>query len=181
VIRIVTLDDFDETDVAALCRTLYQAYGLGTEYAGERKLPPSAEGPDGRCDASKLLANVSAPKLVADDKLLFLTHADLSLEAGPLGEPPAWGFSQQGGARAVVSARRLPPRGTSEDAVEKYRHRLAREAIHFVGHLWDLHHCYDARCAMHPSWSPGLPGQPESGLCNFCRDKSERKIRLAKT
>ena len=83
--------------------------------------------------------------------------------------------------RAVVSTRRLPARGATEASVENWRRRLARECIHFVGHLWELHHCYDPRCAMHPSWSPDLAPNPDAVLCNFCREKSERKIRLAKT
>jgi predicted Zn-dependent protease len=81
----------------------------------------------------------------------------------------------------VVSLRHLPARGTSEASIEAYRRRMARECIHFVGHLWELHHCLDARCPMHPSWSPLLPAAPDVELCNFCREKSERKIRLAKT
>jgi len=181
VIRIVTLDSLDETDVAFLCRTLYQAYGLGTELAGERKLPASADGEDGRIDAARLLREVPAPRVIADDKILYLTTADLANRPGPLGEPPCWGFAEQGGGRAVVSTKRMPARGVSEASIEAFRRRLGREAIHFVGHLWELHHCYDARCAMHPSWSPGLPASPEMDLCSFCREKSERKIRLAKT
>ena len=72
-------------------------------------------------------------------------------------------------------------RGVTESAVEAWRRRLAREAIHFLGHLWGLHHCPDARCAMHPSWSQALSPTPDADLCTFCREKSERKVRLAKS
>jgi archaemetzincin len=172
VIRIVTLEPFDATDIALLSRTLFQAFGLGTEHAGERPLPPEAETDDGRYDALKL---------VADDKVLYLTSAPLAITPGPLGEPPCWSYAQYGGQKAVVSLSRFPARGVSEASIEAWRKRLAREAIHAIGHLWDLHHCYDARCAMHPPWSPALAAAPEAELCNFDRDKSERKIRLAKT
>jgi predicted Zn-dependent protease len=181
VIRVVTLDPVDAGDLAFLCRTLYQAFGLGTELSGERKRPAGADEKDGRVDAERLLREAGAPRVIADDKVLFVTAADLSVRPGPLGEPPAWGFAQYGGQRAVVSTRRLPARGVSEASIEAWRRRLAREAIHVVGHLWDLHHCYDARCAMHPSWSPSLPANPDADLCNFCREKSERKVRMAKT
>jgi len=181
VIRIVLLDKYDGTDVSWLSRTLYQSFGLGTELVGEHPLPASAEGDDGRYDGEKLVREARAPRALADDKILFITSAPLSMKAGPLGEPPAWGFAQYGGERAVISTHAIPARGVSEASVEAWRRRLAREAIHFVGHLWDLHHCYDARCAMHPSWSPSLPAQPDKELCNFCREKSERRIRLAKT
>jgi predicted Zn-dependent protease len=81
----------------------------------------------------------------------------------------------------VVSLAGLPARGVSEASIEAWRKRLAREAIHVIGHLWDLHHCYDPRCAMHPSWTTLLAAAPEADLCNFCREKSERRIRLAKS
>jgi predicted Zn-dependent protease len=181
VIRIVTLDPFDDVDLASLSKTLYQAFGLGTEHAGSRPLPSEAMGEDGRFDAVKLVAEVEPIKTFADDKILYLTSAPLSIRAGPLGEPPCWSFAQYGGERAVLSTSRFAPRGVTEASTEAFRRRLAREATHAVGHLWDLHHCYDARCAMHPPWSPGLPANPEIDLCSFCREKSERRIRMGKT
>ncbi|HVI96275.1 MAG TPA: archaemetzincin [Anaeromyxobacter sp.] len=181
MIRIVTLDPIDPSDMAFLTATLYRAFGLGTEHAGERPMPREAERKDGRVDAVKFLAEVAPVRTFADDKVLYITASPLALPDGPLGEPPCWGFSQYGGERAVISTSRLPARGVSEASIENFRRRLAREAIHAVGHLWDLHHCYDPKCAMHPSWSPGLPANPEMDLDTFCREKSERRIRLAKT
>jgi archaemetzincin len=181
VIRLVTLDKVDPTDMAFLTRALYQAFGLGTEFAGERPMPPDAETSDGRVDAVKLLKEVAPVRTFADDKVLYIASAPLALPPGPLGEPPCWGFADYGKDRAVISSARFPARGVSESSIEVYRRRLVREATHAIGHLWDLHHCYDARCAMHPSWSPSLSADPEMDLCSFCREKSERKIRLAKT
>jgi predicted Zn-dependent protease len=167
--------------MAFLTRTLYQTYGVGTEYAGDRSLSSQAEGDDGRYDAVRLLEQVKGLRALEDDKILYLTKVELALQPGPLGEPPCYGFAQYGGEKAVLSLSKLPARGTSEESIELYRRRLAREAIHALGHLWNLHHDYDVRCAMHPSWSPALSNDPGMGLCTFCRDKSERKIRLAKT
>lgn len=181
MIRVVTLDTVDPTDMAALTRTLYQAFGLGTEYAGEKPVPTEAEGKDGRLDAVTLLREVEPVRTFADDKVLYIAGSPLSLPPGPLGEPPCWGFADYGKERAVITTAKLPARGVTEASIETFRRRLAREAIHAIGHLWDLHHCVDARCAMHPSWSQSLAANPDSDLCTFCREKSERKIRLAKT
>jgi predicted Zn-dependent protease len=175
------LDPLDPADLAFLTKALYRAFGVGTEPAGERAMPPGAAKHDGRIDAVALLAGVERVRSFADDKVLYVTSAPLALEPGPLGEPQCWGFAQYGGERAVVSTSRFPPRGVTESSVEAWRRRLVRESTHVVGHLWDLHHCYDAKCAMHPSWSPGLPANTETDLCSFCREKSERKVRLAKT
>jgi len=181
VIRLVTLETIDPTDLAALRQALWTAFGLGTEHSGDKPVPSGVPAAHGRLDAIALLAAAPAIRLVADDKVVYLTAAPLSLAAGPLGAPPCWGFAEYGGARAVVSLSGLPARGASEASIETWRRRLTREVIHVIGHLWDLHHCYDSRCAMHPSWSPGLAASPEADLCTFCREKSERKIRLAKS
>ena len=181
MIRIVTLAPFDEGDIAFLTRTLYQAYGLGTEIAGARPLPKGTQSSDGRYDARRLLDEVTPVRAYADDKVLYLADVPLSIPRGPLGEPPAWGYAIQDGDRAVVSTHPFAARGVTEASIEVFRRRLARESIHFIGHLWGLHHCYDARCAMHPSWSPSLAADPEYDLDAFCREKSERRIRMAKT
>ncbi len=181
MIRIVTLTRLDPTDLVSLTGTLYRAFGVGTEHAGDKPVPRDARNDDGRVDAVKLLKEVDPIRTLPDDKLLFITDEPLALKPGPLGEPPGWGFAELGGSRAVITTSKLPERGVTEASIDAYRRRLARESIHFIGHLWDLHHCYDARCAMHPSWSQGLAADPESDLCTFCREKSERKVRLAKT
>jgi archaemetzincin len=181
VIRIVTLDPFDPADLTFLTRTLFQSFGLGTEHTAEKSLPRESETKDGRHDAVKLLQEVEGIRTIGDDKVLYLTHAPLAVKPGPFGEPPCTGFAVYSGAQAVVSTERFPPRGVTEASIEAWQRRLARESIHAIGHLWDLHHCYDGRCPMHPSWSPSVPQRPEMDLCNFCREKSERRIRLAKT
>lgn len=181
MIRIVTLERLDPADLASLTKTLYRSFGVGTEHAGDRHVPPEAETPDGRLDAVKLLREVDHVRSLADDKVLYVAGAPLALPPGPLGAPPCWGFADYGGERALVTTANLPARGVSEASIEAFRRRLAREATHVLGHTWDLHHCYDARCAMHPSWSQGLSANPETDLCTYCREKSERKIRLAKT
>ncbi len=181
MIRIVTLERIDPADMAFLTGTLYRAFGVGTEHAGDKRLPAEAELKDGRIDALKLLRDVEPIRTFADDKILYITSAPLALQPGPLGEPPCWGFAEYGGERAVITTSKLPPRGVSEASIEAWRRRLAREATHAIGHVWDLHHCYDPRCAMHPSWSQSLSANPEMDLCSFCREKSERKVRLAKT
>ena len=87
MIRIVTLDRFDPGDLAFLTATLYRAFGVGTEHAGERDLPAGVEGKDGRVDAMKLLSDAPLVRALPDDKVLFLTSSPLALRPGPLGEP----------------------------------------------------------------------------------------------
>src|SRR5206468_1223315 len=77
------------------------------------------------------------------------------------GAPPTPGFAEHGGARAVVSTASF---SDLADGSDELRNRLAKQAIHAVGHLWELHSCLDARCAMHPPWSEGVAANTEQQL-----------------
>jgi archaemetzincin len=179
VIRVVTLDAFEAADIDALCKSLYQAYGIGCEHAGSVAFPEDAESPDvpGAYDAAKLLIEADAVKTFTDDKLLYVTRRRLSQPEGPHGRPPTFGFAQYSGERAVISTAGLE----LPDLSEELRKRLAKQAIHEVGRLWDLHTCLDPKCSMHPPWAEGFAANAEPLLCTFCRERSENRIRMAKT
>jgi len=103
VIRVVPLDEFDPADLAFVTRNLYRAFGLGTELVGQKPLPSDLGGKGGRVDALALLREVAPVRTFADDKVLYLTTAPLSVPPGPLGEPPCWGFAEYGKERAMLS------------------------------------------------------------------------------
>jgi len=178
MIRIVTLSEFPPDVIDLVSRRLHAAYGMGSEFEGEGEMPKAAfDEEQGGYDAVKVIDEIDDDvALYADDKILYLTKEPLVAPEGPMGHGPVDGFAQYGGGKAIATAHGLGEKGTLPlDA------GLAKRAGHFVGHLWDLHHCYDPRCAMHPGWSPGFAQYPEVALCLFCREKSERKIKLGST
>ncbi|WP_373044154.1 hypothetical protein [Vulgatibacter sp.] len=181
MIRVVTLESFEDADMDALCKMLFQAYGLGCERAGNLPLPEEAEsvGDVGAYDANTLLDEAETVKLVADDKLLYVTRRKLHQPEGPLGEPPTHGLAQFGGQKAVVSTALFPK--DLEENSDEFRKRLAKQAVREIGRTWELHTCLDPKCSMHPSWAAPFESNVEPVLCNFCREKSEEAIRLANT
>lgn len=178
MIRLITLDSYEEKDVAELCKQLFQAYGLGCEHGGDLPLPAEALDSSGAYHAALLLAEAEAVKSFADDKLLYVTRQKLLQPRGPTGVPPTYGFAQFGGERCVVSTATF---AKLADLSEEFQKRLAKQAIHEMGHLWELHTCLDPKCAMHPPWTEAFETNVEPQLCTFCREKSENKIRLAKS
>jgi predicted Zn-dependent protease len=172
VIRLVTFEPFERELLDQLSRAIFQAYGLGCEYAGEVPLPEKANVAGG-LDAVELVTHATQVKSFADDKVIYLTARPFAPRRLPSGELPTQGFSQAGGSRAVLTTHGLP-QGAA------FLKRLSKQAVHEVGHLWELHHCLDARCAMYPPWAMSF-ATGEATLCTFCREKSEQKIRLAKT
>lgn len=175
MIRIVTLGELPPEILDHVQRRAHATFGLGCEFAGEASMPKAARDKETLAyDAPKLLAEIDdRTQLFADDKLVFLTTEPISEPGGPMGRGPISGFAQYGGGHAIVSSHGLGAKGALglEDG-------LSKRTVHQIGHLWDLHHCFDPRCAMHPDWAPGFLQYPETTLCLFCRDKSERKIKL---
>jgi archaemetzincin len=172
VINVVTLEPFDADEVQAVCRALFTAYGVGCEQTGALNLPEAARTSDG-LDAEKLLAEVET---FADDKVLYLIQQPFKQRKSPVGLLPTLGFSDFGKERAALSAKLVTQGQTTPEGRAA---RLSKLAVHEVGHLWDLHHCIDTRCSMTPPWGVNFVTGSTAELCSFCRDKSERRMKLS--
>lgn len=170
MIRVVTLDSYDPKQLERLCRSLYTAFGVGCEHAGQFELPADLKDP---LDAEQALARAPKVRSYADDKLLYLTPRKLKDRQLVSGTAPTHGFAVYGGDRAILTTHGVK----DPEAGAKL---MARHAMQLLGHLWDLHHCLDPRCAMYPPWTPSYPAG-DASFCTFCRDKSEQRIRLAKS
>jgi archaemetzincin len=169
VIRVVTLDAFDDKQLVRFCQTLYTAFGVGSEHSGRLELPAGTPEP---LDAQQLIGELRV-RAYADDKVLFMTSRKLKERELASGKVPTPGFALYNKDRAIIST--LPHKD-----LEAGFKPIARNALQQLGHLWGLHHCLDPRCSMYPPWTPSF-GQGEASFCTFCRDKSEQKIRLAKS
>lgn len=170
MIRLVTLDSFEEKQIARLCQLLYTAFAVGTEHSGQLQAPDDLSEP---YDAVRLLEQAPSVRAYADDKVLYLTSRKLKERTLPSGVAPTQGLARYSRDRALIST-------FGEKNLEEGLKAVARHAVHQLGHTWDLHHCLDPRCAMYPSWTPSF-AQGEPSFCTFCRERSDQKIRLAKS
>jgi hypothetical protein len=178
MIHVITLETFEEDAVRHVCRSLFAAYGVGSEHAADLPLPESARA--GKAiDPVKLLTGVTPPKTFADDKVIYLVRTPLAPRPSSSGPLPSHGYALYGEGRAVASsAEAIPPPTSAEPELAKLD-AFAKVAVHQVGHLWNLHHCLDLRCSMALPWLPGYFQGSSAGLCSFCRDKSERRMKNA--
>jgi archaemetzincin len=98
---------------------------------------------------------------------LFIFREDLF--AGEM----AFVFGLAQGRSCIVSTHRLDPRVYGEADMQKaaslFRDRLAKEAIHEVGHCLGLPHCEDKKCVM--AFSDSIEGVDSKGnaLCGNCK------------
>jgi predicted Zn-dependent protease len=170
VIRIFTLDEFDPALLKQLTKSLYTAFGVGSEHSGNVTAPHGQQEP---YDATKLLETLPKVHALADDKVLFLTARKLAPRKLASGEAPTFGLARYGQQRAVVTT-------SSIKNVAENVPLLARYAMQEVGHTYGLHHCLDPRCSMYPQWTPSY-AEGEAIFCTFCRDSVDAKIRTTKS
>jgi len=174
VIRVVTLSEFEDETLALVLKSLQNAYGVGAEIGRRTSMPQEAYvAASDAYDAQKTVAEAEDVRAFGDDKILFLTDRPLLLPVGPMGPGPIDGYADYGGQKAVATSAGLG--GKSLPVPEGLAKRATRQA----GHLFGLHHCHDAKCAMVPGWTEGFVQHPETALCPFCREKSERRIQQA--
>jgi archaemetzincin len=79
-----------------------------------------------------------------------------------------YGEAQLGGTAAIVSIHRLSEGLPALDADAVFNTRLAKEAVHELGHTFDLRHCKDKACSMHYCRSLFDVDQKKKEMCRYC-------------
>lgn len=78
-----------------------------------------------------------------------------------------YGEAQLGGKACIISIARLI-QGLEFDIVTKGCKRIVKEAIHELGHTFDLRHCEDEMCIMHYCRRIEDVDQKSSQFCRYC-------------
>lgn len=97
-------------------------------------------------------------------KILGVTREDLFI---PI-LTHVYGEAQLGGRAAVVSISRLMA-GPDLGGVDAGAGRILKEAVHELGHCFDLRHCEDERCIMHYCRKLEDVDKKSSRFCRYCR------------
>jgi archaemetzincin len=171
VIAVQPLDLVKKERLDCMKKGLEKAYGLPVEILPVLPLPPEAwYAPRSRYRAEKILDFLNRKADAKYQIIVGITSRDISTTKD---EHPDWdvfGLGQLGGRACVVSTFRLGARGADED---KLRSRLAKVAVHEVGHVLSLDHCPQAACVMQDAESSIVTVDKETGeFCNTCKAAS---------
>ena len=119
------------------------------------------------------LADLVPPQAI---KILAISRVDLFI---PI-LTHVYGEAQLGGKACIVSTHRLKE-GLGADILEIFIQRVVKEAIHELGHTFNLRHCKDNSCCMHYCRAIKDVDRKSEQLCRYCQVLFEDEIkRMAK-
>ncbi len=104
---------------------------------------------------------ISPPEAV---KVLALTKVDLFI---PI-LTHVYGEAQLGGKACILSTYRFSEESSLAARTETFHCRLVKEAVHELGHTFNLRHCRDSACVMHYCRSVSEVDRKSNQFCRYC-------------
>jgi archaemetzincin len=141
-----------------------RAFGRQVQLCGSKGRPADAWDARRRQHSSTRILKWLTEAGPKDGKVLGITDVDLFIPILTF----VFGEAQLGGAAAVVSTARLVDPAARVDPRVMHE-RLAKEAVHELGHAFGLVHCGTPGCAMSRSASLRDVDLKNGDLCQRCR------------
>ena len=88
-----------------------------------------------------------------------------------------YGEAQIGGAACIISTHRLAEGLSVAADKDTYYKRVAKEAVHELGHTFKLRHCKDNACIMHYCRSIKDVDRKSEHLCRYCKTLLEDEMK----
>ena len=98
-------------------------------------------------------------------RALALVHVDLII---PI-LTHVYGEAQLGGKACIVSTFRLNEGHPHLNMRQPYLGRIVKEAVHELGHTFELRHCIDPSCLMHYCRNESDVDRKSDELCRYCK------------
>lgn len=98
-------------------------------------------------------------------RVLGITHVDLYIPVFTY----VYGEAQFGGVACILSTNRLREGLSAAAGSAPYYRRVAKEAVHELGHTFQLRHCRDQSCIMHYCRNIKDVDRKSDQLCRYCR------------
>lgn len=173
-IVIAPIGDLAAELKAGITREIERVFGYKTEVIPLiQESDLSVDADRGQVHSTAVLATLSTLAPPNTLKVLAVTRADLFIPVLTY----VFGEAQLGGKACIISTYRLkdPPYPTT--AEDSFHHRVVKEAVHELGHTFNLRHCPEQTCIMHYCRSLRDVDRKSNHLCRYCEVLLEDEIR----
>jgi archaemetzincin len=165
----------EDADVEAVKRGIVEFYGLEVKILPRVPLPKSAWYPPRRRWRAEKILEFLNEKIPEDGmRILGLTADDISTTKGSYDDWGVLGLGELPGKSGVISSFRARRRAADKLVP---RERLAKVAVHEIGHTLGLDHCPTEGCLMHDAEGSVTSCDVEFDLCPRCREKLGARVR----
>ena len=164
-IVISPIGNFDSNLISLIGQEVHRIFGYRTQ------IRPLMQNVDFALDPSRnqyhstsiigKLAGLAPPQAI---KMLAITRVDLYI---PI-LTHVYGEAQLGGKACIISTHRLNE-GLGMGVWEPFSLRVVKEAIHELGHTFNLRHCQSHTCCMHYCRSIKDVDRKSEQLCRYCK------------
>lgn len=165
-IIISPVGDFEDSIFEIIGREVSRIFGFPTEVIP--LLPDVSFAYDDNRDqynSTLILEALSKNALTNSIKILAVTMVDLFIPILTY----VYGEAQLGGRAAIISIHRLKESVSPVKPEESLLSRICKEAVHELGHAFNLRHCQDASCIMHYCRSIEDVDKKSEHLCRYCK------------
>ena len=166
IIVVAPLGDLQPALVDRICKEITRIFNFQT------RIEPVLQDVSFAYDANRdqyhsttILEKLAALSPPDSLKLLAVVQVDLFI---PI-LTHVYGEAQLGGKSSVISISRLSEGISKMGIDETFGDRVAKEAIHELGHTFNLRHCKDANCIMHYCRNEHDVDRKSDQLCRYCR------------
>ncbi len=168
--RYIYLQPVGEVDkelLQFLCTRLKEIFRYPCKVSQPVKVPEELYNERRRQYNAAGIAGMLSEKMPDDaEKLLGIVDADLFVHG------MNFVFGLASGSGAAIALARLRPEYYGENKNELlFRERALKEAVHELGHTFDLRHCPGVKCVMHFSNTLGDTDIKGAGFCKNCAAK----------
>ncbi len=167
LLQLLPIGNVDDKLLRDLRPVLEETFGISCKILSSRLDPEFAlHGERQQYHSSQLIHRMQNFLAVDSWRMLGVAAVDLYIPILTF----VFGEAQIGGPAAVISGYRLRQEfyGLPADK-DLLRERVAKEAVHELGHTLNLAHCDDYRCVMASSHAVEWIDLKDSSLCMSCR------------